>query len=140
KTVASIFPRHMGRLHLNLPQSAARLHNKIVRIAVAPRLCHSESQLGRLCQKLRLRYLPAPLPSDRPCGVGTLVRVRPDRPNIRPATKIPKMGKPLCWPPRLCLLRRSTRQRRARVENVARAPSPAISDLWEGTLLPAKIA
>src|SRR5256885_12109069 len=48
KTVAPIFPRNMGRLHLNLPQSAARLHNKIVRIAVAPRLCHSESQLGRL--------------------------------------------------------------------------------------------
>src|SRR5438445_4895646 len=66
KTVAPIFPCNMRRLHLNLPQFSARLHNKIVRIAVAPRLCHSESQLGRLCQKLRLRHLPRRFPVTDP--------------------------------------------------------------------------
>ena len=66
KTVAPIFPRNMGRLHLNLPQFSARLHNKIVRIAVAPGLCHSESQLGRFARNFASAISPRRFPvTDR---------------------------------------------------------------------------
>ena len=58
-----VSPRMHRRRALDLhpPEAPARIHHKVVALAVAPRLRHLKSQPHRLVQKRRLRYFPGTL-------------------------------------------------------------------------------
>ena len=87
KAAPSIRANRVRRLNLHPPKNKTllRIHNKIIRLAVPPRLRHHKSHPHRLGNKLRLRNLPQLLRSKLPlslrrslcrslCGSGRLAR------------------------------------------------------------------
>jgi len=76
KAAPAILPNRVRRLHLHPPKNKTllRIHNKIIRLAVPPRLRHNKPQSDSLSNKLRLRNLPQLLRSKCPCGAGALAR------------------------------------------------------------------
>ncbi len=63
--VCALLPQRMRGLHLNTLQAIARLHDKVERLAISPRLGHHEAEAGGLAEKIGLGALAQAFASHR---------------------------------------------------------------------------